>query len=183
MWPLHFAQGVTKQWKYSAARQFANCRVSNQKQKHNKRNSLSLHPQQEELLFFLRAREWKRPPLLGLAWAYVISHVPKAQTTVCCETTKMFCFSAGDQQRSPKEEAQKWHLILPLKKNPTNKQTNKQNPDEKQGYLSLNVLNTYKSTCTLRKSAWACQPLHPGWKLHWLSQRWKSVPQVQPSIL
>lgn len=48
------------------------------------------------------------------------------------------------------------------KKNPTNKQTNKQNSDEKQGYLSLNVLNTYKSTCTLRKSAWACQPLHPG---------------------
>lgn len=40
--------------------------------------------------------------------------------------------------------------------------TNKQNSDEKQGYLSLNVLNTYKSTCTLRKSAWACQALHPG---------------------
>lgn len=87
-------RGVTKQWKYSAARHFANCRVSNQKQKHNKRNSLSLHPQQEELLFFLRARKWKRPPLLGLAWAYVISHVPKARTTVSCEATKMFYFSS-----------------------------------------------------------------------------------------
>lgn len=51
---------------------------------------------------------------------------------------------------------------IAIKKNPTNKQTKKKNSYEKQGYLSLNVLNTHKSTCTLRKSAGACQPLHPG---------------------